>query len=63
MLAENPHVHFFDSRQRGYVGVGVTRDRMDTAFRSSPTAVSRMRLSRHCKRYVVETGKAGAVPA
>ncbi|WP_072389369.1 alkaline phosphatase D family protein [Hyphomicrobium sp. CS1BSMeth3] len=61
MLPENPHVRFFDSRQRGYVRVDLTRRRMETSFlvisdRRDPKAtVSTM------KRFVVENGKPGGV--
>lgn len=61
MLPENPHVRFFESRQRGYASVDVTRDRMETRFqiisdRRDPNAsVSTL------KRFIVESGKAGAV--
>jgi alkaline phosphatase D len=62
LLPENPHVRYFESRHRGYVAVDLTRDRMETRFqviseRRDPAAtVSTL------KRFVVESGKAGAVP-
>ena len=62
-LPDNPHVRFFESRHRGYVSVDVTPDRMETRFqvisdRRDPNAT----LST-LKRFVVESGKPGAVPA
>jgi alkaline phosphatase D len=61
-LPENPHVRFFESRHRGYVVVDLNRDRMETRFqviseRRDPAAtVSTLR------KFVVESGKAGAIP-
>jgi phosphodiesterase/alkaline phosphatase D-like protein len=60
-LPENPHVRFFESRHRGYVSVDVTPDRMEIRFqvisdRRDPNAT----LST-LKRFVVESGKPGAV--
>jgi ABC-type uncharacterized transport system YnjBCD ATPase subunit len=63
VLPENPHVKYFESRERGYVSVELSRDRMDTRFnvisdRRDPKAtVSTL------KRFVVEAGKPGEVPA
>jgi alkaline phosphatase D len=62
-LLENPHERFFESRHRGYVSVDVTPDRMETRFqvisdRRDPNAT----LST-LKRFVLESGKPGAVPA
>jgi alkaline phosphatase D len=61
VLPDNPHVKYFESRHRGYVSVDLRRDRMETRFqvisdRRDPGAtVSAL------KRFVVESGKAGAV--
>jgi alkaline phosphatase D len=63
LLPENPHVRYFESRHRGYVVADLTRDRMETRFqiiseRRDPNAtVSTL------KRFVVENGRPGAVPA
>jgi alkaline phosphatase D len=60
-LPENPHIRYFEGRYRGYVAVDVTRERMETRFqvisdRRDPNAtVSTL------KRFVVESGKAGAI--
>jgi alkaline phosphatase D len=37
MLAENPHIHFFDSRERDYVRVEVTPSRWRSELRSVST--------------------------
>jgi alkaline phosphatase D len=63
VLPENPHVRYFESRYRGYVAVDLSRDRMEARLqvisdRRDPNAtVSTL------KRFVVESGKPGAVPA
>jgi alkaline phosphatase D len=61
-LPENPHVRYFESRHRGYVAVDLSRDRMETRLqvisdRGDPKAT----LST-IRRFVVESGKAGASP-
>ena len=63
MLAENPHVRFFESRQRGYVGVEMTRERMETRFQVISDRRRQDATVSTLKRYVVETGKPGASPA
>ncbi len=61
--AESPHVHFFESRKRGYVSVELRPQRMEVAFRTvshvrDPTAdVATLR------RFVVEDGRPGPQPA
>ena len=62
VLPENPHVKYFESRHRGYVGIDLTQDRMETRMqvifsdRRDPNAtVSTL------KRFVVEGGRPGAV--
>jgi len=62
-LPDNPHVRYFESRHRGYVAVDLTLDRMETRFqivsdRRDPNATRSL-----LKRFVVESGKAGAIPA
>lgn len=63
MLGENPHIHFFESRQRGYVGVDLTRERLEARFQVISDRRHKDATVSTLKRYVVETGKAGAVPA
>ncbi|QJI28074.1 alkaline phosphatase [Pseudomonas sp. ADAK18] len=61
ILPLNPHVRFFDSRQRGYVSVELEEQKMLTNFRviSDPrdpnASVSTL------KSFVVEPGRAGAI--
>jgi alkaline phosphatase D len=62
ILPDNPHVRFFESRYRGYVVVDLTRDHMETRLqviseRGDPNAT----LST-LKRFIVESGKPGAIP-
>ena len=61
--AENPHVHFFESRKRGYVSVDLAPARMEVAFR----AVSRVRDPvadvATLRRFVVEDGRPGVQDA
>ncbi|MGA8135397.1 MAG: alkaline phosphatase D family protein [Pseudomonas gingeri] len=61
VLPLNPHVRFFDSRQRGYVSVEVQEQKMLTYFRviSDPRDVN-ARVST-LKQFVVESGRAGAI--
>ena len=62
VLPENPHVRYYGSRYCGYVAVDLSRERMETRLqvisdRRNPTAtVSTL------KRFVVESGKPGAIP-
>ena len=59
-LPDNPHIRFFESRQRGYVSVELTPAQMTTRFRAvedvrdPATAISTL------KTFVVENGKPGA---
>lgn len=61
LLPLNPHVKFFDSRQRGYVSVEIAPDKMLTNLRvitdpRDPTATVAT-----LKSFVVEPGRAGAI--
>ena len=62
-LADSPHVHFFDSRKRGYVSAELQPGRLEVAFRAladvrdPETGVSTLR------RFVVENGSPGPQPA
>lgn len=61
ILPLNPHVRFFDSRQRGYVSVELTPDNMLTHFRviSDPRDL-RASVST-LKSFVVQPGQAGSI--
>lgn len=61
LLPLNPHVKFFDSRQRGYVSVEIAPDKMLTNLRvitdpRDPTATVAT-----LKSFVIESGRAGAI--
>lgn len=63
LLPENPQVRFFDSRQRGYLALELTRERLQVDLRTisdrtRPDAERSTRAS-----FVVEAGRPGAVPA
>ncbi len=63
LLPDNPHIRFFDSRQRGYLSADLTpahlemRMQVITDRRDPQAGVSTLR------RWVVEDGKVGAVAA
>ena len=61
--ADNPHVRFFDSRKRGYASVELQRDRMTVAFRAVSDVKDPSASVSTLKSFVVESGKAGPVPA
>jgi alkaline phosphatase D len=63
LLPENPHVRFFDSRRRGYVAVDLTRERMETRFQVISDRRDAKATLSTLKRFVVESGKPGAVEA
>ncbi|MDK8265360.1 alkaline phosphatase D [Pseudomonas sp. SORGH_AS199] len=63
LLPENPQVRFFDSRERGYLALELTRERLQVDLRTisdrtRPDAGRGTRAS-----FVVEAGRPGAVPA
>jgi alkaline phosphatase D len=62
-LPDNPHVRFFESRHRGYVAVDLTRDRMETRMQIISDRRDPKATVSTLKRFVVESGKPGAVPA
>jgi alkaline phosphatase D len=62
-LPDNPHVHFFESRKRGYVSVDLTPDRMTTRFQALSDVRDPKATVSTLKSFVVETGRAGAVSA
>jgi alkaline phosphatase D len=60
---DNPHVRYFEGRYRGYVAVDVTRDRMETRLQIISDRRDPKATVSTLKQFVVESGKAGAVPA
>ena len=61
LLPLNPHVKFFDSRQRGYVSVEVEEGRMLTNLRVITDPRDPMATVSTLKSFVVEPGRAGAI--
>jgi alkaline phosphatase D len=62
-LNENPHVHFFESRKRGYVCVDLDRSRMNVRMRAVSDAHDPNATISTLKTFAVENGKPGVVEA
>ncbi len=62
-LPDNPHVRFFESRQRGYVSVDVDARQMTTRLRAISDAADPKASVSTLKTFAVENGRAGAVEA
>lgn len=62
-MPDNPHVHFFDSRRRGYALVDVGPERMNVAMRVVSNAADPNATISTLKNFVVEDGRAGPVEA
>jgi len=60
LLPLNPHVKFFDSRQRGYVSVEVEEGKMLTNLRVITDPRDPMATVSTLKSFVVEPGRTGA---
>jgi len=56
LLPDNPHVKFFDSRQRGYVRCEITRDRWLTDFRMVESVREPSSPARTLASFAVEAG-------
>ena len=63
LLPENPHVRYFESRHRGYVAVDLFHKRMDTRLQVISDRRDPKALVTTLKRFVVESGKTGAIAA
>jgi alkaline phosphatase D len=63
IVAQNPHVRFFDSRRRGYALADLTPARMETRFQVVTDATDPASSKDTLARFVTESGKAGAVTA
>ena len=61
ILPLNPHVKFFDSRQRGYVSVALEARKMLTNFRVITDPRDPAATVSTLKSFVVEPGRAGAI--
>ena len=62
-LPENPHIKFFESRERGYVLVDLASELWRTDLRVVDTITQPEATVRTIGSYVVEQGRAGAQPA
>jgi alkaline phosphatase D len=62
-LPENPHIRFFESRERGYVLVDISPELWRTDLRVVDTITQPEATARTLGSYVVEQGKAGAQEA
>src|SRR5262249_58966678 len=62
-MPDNPHVHFFESRQRGYVLVELTPERMTTHLRAMSDVRDPRATVSTLRSYVVESGRPGAITA
>ena len=62
-LPNNPHVKFFDSRQRGYVSVDVRPGTMLARFQTVSDVTDANATKATLATFVVEDGKAGPVAA
>ncbi len=62
-LPDNPHVHFFESRKRGYVCVDLDRNQMQVRMRAVSDAHDPKADIATLKSYVVENGRPGVVEA
>ena len=57
VLSANPHVRFFDSRQRGYARCEVTPTRWQTVFRAMADVADEQSAIRTLASFVVESGR------
>jgi alkaline phosphatase D len=62
-LPDNPHVHFFESRRRGYVCVDLERDRMQVQMRVVSDVGDPKADIATLRTFAVEAGKPGVVGA
>ena len=62
-MPDNPHVRFFESRQRGYVLVELTPERLTADLRVLSNVQDPQATVSTLRRYVVESGRPGALPA
>jgi alkaline phosphatase D len=62
-LPEYPHVHFFESRRRGYAYVDVDRRQMNVHFRALSDATDPNASAFTLKTFMVENGHAGVLLA
>ncbi len=63
VLPDNPHVHFFDSRRRGYVLIDLTAERMQAQMRVISDPHDPKATISTFKTFAVEGGRPGIVQA
>ena len=63
IVAQNPHVRFFESRKRGYAIADLTPQRMETRFQVVAAATDPASPKTTLARFVTESGKPGAIVA
>jgi alkaline phosphatase D len=62
-LPDNPHIHFFESRQRGYVCADLERKQMTTRLRMVSDVTRSDASVSTLKTFAVESGRPGIVEA
>jgi alkaline phosphatase D len=62
-LPDNPHVHFFDSRRRGYVAIDLVPTHMQVGMRVVSDAADPKADISTLKAFAVEDGRPGVVAA
>ncbi len=62
-LPDNPHIHFFESRRRGYVSVDLDAKQMTTRLRVVSDVTDPNASCSTLKTFAVESGKAGVAEA
>jgi alkaline phosphatase D len=62
-LPDNPHVHFFESRRRGYVAVDLERANMQVRMRVVSDATDPKADISTLRTFAVEGGRPGVVAA
>ena len=62
-MPDNPHVRYFESRQRGYVFVELTPGHMTAHLRNLSDVRDPQAAVSTLRSYIVESGRPGAVPA
>lgn len=63
MLPDNPHIHFFDDRKRGYSLVNVTPENWTFEMKEMTSVYDPKAGAQTRKKYVVESGNQGAIEA
>lgn len=63
IVAQNPHVRFFESRRRGYAVADLTPDRMMVRLRTVSDATDPAATVDALASFAIESGKAGALTA